>query len=111
MKRQSKRNTDSTNSGLQETAATDPALREQIARKSYEFYERRGWVHGHDTEDWLEAERVVLAEINIETKTKTKSVARPKTSSREKTLATKSGSVLDRRNLSWFNGQTERKPK
>jgi len=32
---------------------------EEISRVAYEFFERRGCVHGHDLEDWLEAERIV----------------------------------------------------
>ena len=32
---------------------------EEIARVAYELFERRGGVHGHDLEDWLEAERIV----------------------------------------------------
>jgi Protein of unknown function (DUF2934) len=110
MKNRSNKKTDSPGSSLTETAAADSALRERIARKSYELYEKRGWVHGHHTEDWLEAERAVMAEIKIETKAKakTKTVTRPKTSSQEKNPATQSGAVLDRHNLPWFNGHTER---
>ena len=32
---------------------------EEIARVAYELFERRGCVHGHDLEDWVEAERIV----------------------------------------------------
>ena len=32
---------------------------EEIARVAYELFERRGSVHGHDLEDWVEAERIV----------------------------------------------------
>jgi len=39
------------------------ALQEQIAAKAYELYEKRGRSHGRDFEDWLEAERLVLAEL------------------------------------------------
>jgi hypothetical protein len=35
------------------TAVTD----EDIARRAYELYERRGGGHGRDVDDWLEAER------------------------------------------------------
>jgi Protein of unknown function (DUF2934) len=35
-------------------------LREQIARKAYELFLTRGRQHGHDLEDWLQAERIVL---------------------------------------------------
>ena len=38
-------------------------LRQRIAEKAYELYECRGYCHGRDLEDWLEAERLVLAEI------------------------------------------------
>ena len=32
---------------------------EDIARVAYQLFERRGGIHGHDLEDWLEAERIV----------------------------------------------------
>lgn len=32
---------------------------EEISRVAYQLFERRGGVHGHDLEDWLEAERIV----------------------------------------------------
>lgn len=35
--------------------------REEIARVAYELFERRGRVDGFDQQDWLEAERIVLA--------------------------------------------------
>ena len=43
-------------------ASEDPELHRRIARKAYELYERRGHQHGHDREDWLEAERLILTE-------------------------------------------------
>lgn len=36
-------------------------LQEEIARVAYELYLKRGCVHGHDLDDWLEAERIVLS--------------------------------------------------
>lgn len=33
--------------------------RERIEKKAYELYEYRGCAHGHDWEDWFEAERIV----------------------------------------------------
>jgi hypothetical protein len=30
---------------------------EQIAKRAYELFEARGGEHGHDVEDWLQAER------------------------------------------------------
>lgn len=37
-------------------------LRTRIAARAYSFYERRGYEDGFDFEDWLEAERRILAE-------------------------------------------------
>ena len=40
-------------------------LEEQIRRRAYELYERRGREDGHETEDWLEAEAELAREINM----------------------------------------------
>ncbi len=85
MKKQATKKTDSPKSGLPETAASDSPLCERIERKAYELYEKRGRVGGLDVQDWLEAERLVLAETKAET------VAKGKRPSRERTEATKSG--------------------
>jgi len=37
------------------------ATRRKIALVAYELYLRRGKVHGHDLEDWLAAEAIVLS--------------------------------------------------
>ena len=37
-------------------------LRARVAARAYAFYERRGYEDGYDLEDWLEAERMILAE-------------------------------------------------
>jgi DUF2934 family protein len=39
-------------------------LEEQISRRAYELYERRGYEHGHEVEDWLQAEAELAAERN-----------------------------------------------
>lgn len=39
-------------------------LEEQIRWRAYELYERRGREHGHEREDWLQAEAEVTAERN-----------------------------------------------
>ena len=41
--------------------ATSANSAEDIARVAYQLFERRGGEHGHDLEDWLEAERIVRA--------------------------------------------------
>lgn len=79
---------------LSETTLLDSVLREQIALKAYDLYEKRGWAHGLDTEDWLEAERLVLAEIKAVATTA--AVTKAKRPARERTIATKPASVLDR---------------
>jgi Protein of unknown function (DUF2934) len=35
----------------------------RVAEKAYELFERRDWEHGHDVDDWLEAERLVMEEL------------------------------------------------
>lgn len=34
-------------------------VKEEIQKKAYEFYQKRGCADGHDWEDWLEAEKIV----------------------------------------------------
>ena len=38
-------------------------LQERIRAKAYELYEERGCIHGHEQEDWFEAERLVMSEL------------------------------------------------
>lgn len=45
-----------------ESVVDNQAIYEIIAKKAYELYEKRGGQHGHDLEDWLEAERSVLSD-------------------------------------------------
>ena len=37
-------------------------LQEQIRRRAYELYERRGYEPGHESEDWLQAEAELARE-------------------------------------------------
>jgi len=39
-------------------------VREWIAKKAYELYEKRGRHAEHDMEDWLKAEEMVRKEMN-----------------------------------------------
>jgi len=43
-----------------ESATGEQVIRELVARKAYELYEKRGCSDGCDVEDWLEAERLIL---------------------------------------------------
>ena len=65
-----------TNSGSREisvkevsefSVGDDRILRQRIAEKAHEIYECRGCCHGRDLEDWLEAERLVLAALEVRT--------------------------------------------
>jgi hypothetical protein len=53
--------TTTTNANRNESAVD---LEEQIRRRAYELYERRGRQVGHETEDWLQAEAELAAERN-----------------------------------------------
>jgi len=37
----------------------EKGLHDEVARVAYELYKKRGRAHGHDLEDWLEAEKIV----------------------------------------------------
>jgi hypothetical protein len=39
-----------------EVSNSTPDSREDIARRAFELYERRGGEHGHDWDDWFQAE-------------------------------------------------------
>jgi hypothetical protein len=39
------------------TGGRDRPSRDEIARLAYHFFERRGWRHGNDVDDWLAAEQ------------------------------------------------------
>jgi hypothetical protein len=39
-------------------------LEDEIRRRAYELYEQRGYISGHDHDDWLTAEREVLGRYN-----------------------------------------------
>ena len=41
---------------MPDVKSTD-VIDEDIARRAYELYEQRGGAHGHDVDDWLQAER------------------------------------------------------
>ena len=36
---------------------------EAIAKRAYQLFERRGRVHGHDREDWVQAEKELRTEL------------------------------------------------
>ncbi len=50
---------------LSESPLDNEALRELIAEKAFELYLKRGQIHGHDVEDWLGVEQLVLGELKI----------------------------------------------
>jgi hypothetical protein len=58
------------------TASSDDGIRARIAERAYQLYEQRGYIDGHDDEDWLAAERLVLAELSAHAKKSAKSPSR-----------------------------------
>jgi hypothetical protein len=40
----------------------------RVRMKAYEIYEKRGYAHGNDLEDWLNAEQIVKKELGIKEK-------------------------------------------
>jgi len=49
------------------SSISNPGLHRQIAEKAYELFQNRGQVHGHDLDDWVEAERHVMATLGART--------------------------------------------
>ena len=45
------------------SSINNPGLHRQIAEKAYELFQNRGQVDGHDLDDWVEAERHVMATL------------------------------------------------
>lgn len=45
-----------------QTVGINEPPREEIERRAYELYLARGEAHGHDQDDWLEAERELREE-------------------------------------------------
>jgi hypothetical protein len=96
-----KENQMSDESEFSKAAALNPELRERVAQKAYELYEKRGSTHGLDIQDWLEAERLVLTETKPETKarkaqSKAETERKVKAPLRERSVTTKPGSVSGR---------------
>ena len=60
------------NENAAELAVSEQELRERIAQRAYDFYQNRGETHGRDVEDWLEAERLVLAQFEEDRRSKIK---------------------------------------
>jgi len=42
---------------------SEQEIQERVAGKAYKLFERRGGLHGHDVQDWQEAERLVRIEL------------------------------------------------
>src|SRR5262249_60547350 len=52
-----------TDARLREMLRQDRVVRDMISRRAYEIYLDRGSEHGHDHEDWLQAETEILDEL------------------------------------------------
>ena len=48
---------------LSDSSASTVSLHERIAQLAYGFYLRRGQITGHDLDDWLAAEHIVLWQL------------------------------------------------
>lgn len=101
MKKKENPTTGTNKSSVSGAVNLSPGLHDRIARKAYELFEKRGWAHGFDVHDWLEAERLVRAETKPEIKTgksrsKAETESKRMTPSRESSVAAKPRSILGR---------------
>jgi hypothetical protein len=53
-------------------------LYEEIAKVAYDIYRKSGYIVGHDLDNWLEAERIVMARIAKGKKSEKKTVTKKK---------------------------------
>jgi hypothetical protein len=51
--------------GLRREAPVD--MHAEISRRAYELYEARGYAPGYEQEDWIVAEREVMARYSLQT--------------------------------------------
>jgi len=66
-------------------------IERKIAERAYFYFAERGYVHGHDFEDWIRAEKEILEELNSTKRKKSGSTTRKRTtSSRKRTTKAKS---------------------
>jgi len=68
-------------------------LQEEIAEVAYELYEKSGCINGRDSDNWLEAERIVLLRYSSQDRPVKKSVPKEKKVSLKKKRAEKQGKV------------------
>jgi len=47
-----------------DSTMTKEDVKNLIAKKAYELYEKRGRKSGHSTDDWLEAERIIKGKFS-----------------------------------------------
>ena len=48
---------------LAETSFSAEAIYQKIQERAYRIFEQRGYSHGNDVTDWLQAEKEIIAEI------------------------------------------------
>jgi Protein of unknown function (DUF2934) len=58
-------------------------LREEIAKVAFDLHQKRGLVHGSDMQDWLEAERIVMARHENPEKKESKKASKAATKKRK----------------------------
>ena len=51
-----------THNGREAGSMASDELYARVAALAYSFYEQRGCEHGHDVEDWVEAEQTIRAD-------------------------------------------------
>jgi len=64
-KSKSELNTKNLQSLAENAISYPPELEERIRSRAFQLYEQRGGITGHDLDDWLQAEKEVLASSRI----------------------------------------------
>ncbi|MBI4522243.1 MAG: DUF2934 domain-containing protein [Deltaproteobacteria bacterium] len=83
--KKSRKGTVSKGGNSQGTTVSEEELRRRIAEKAYELHQKRGGEPGRDIEDWLEAERLVMAEVDSQKGEKSAAPGRRRAPSKKET--------------------------
>ena len=59
-----KPSTSSPLAALPQSIELPEGMRQRIVNKAFELWQERGYRDGHDLEDWLDAETIVMEEIH-----------------------------------------------
>jgi Protein of unknown function (DUF2934) len=86
-------------------------LQGEIARVAYDLYIQSGYLHGHDLEHWLEAERIVLSNQPSKSKKQDKTVGKAPKATPKKALKPVPAKKVNKGGIGSPKGKSPKKSK